>query len=127
MNLMGLVTGAIQAVNPNIDATWIQATGGYTTDAAGHRTPTTTSVSVSVQVQGTSSADLKLIDNIEIEKDLRKVYMYGDVQGVNRPDQRGGDLLEFAQIPGSVVRQWKVVGVLEVWPTWACVIVALQE
>jgi len=54
------------------------------------------------------------------------VYMYGNVQGVVRADQQGGDILVFPEIPGGVNRNWRVISVAETWPTWAHVIVVLQ-
>lgn len=126
MDLLGITGAAIQGINPNVIATWVQSTGGYTTDAAGHRVPTTSSTSVSVQVQGMSANDLKLVDDINIANVLRKVYMYGNVLGISRSDQRGGDILQFPEIPGGTIQNWKVISVMETWPTWASVIASLQ-
>lgn len=126
MNLFGIANAAIQAVNVNQTITWVQSTGGYTTDAAGHRTENTSSTSVQAQIQGTSENDLRLVDNLNIGNVLRKVYMYGNVLGISRSDQRGGDILQFPETPGGTIQNWKVISVLEAWPTWAAVIVSLQ-
>lgn len=126
MNLIGIANGAVQGVNANQTVTWVQSTGGYTTDAAGHRTENTSSSSVQAQIQATSENDLRLVDNLNLGTVLRKVYMYGNVLGISRPDQRGGDVLQFPEMPGGPTQDWKVISVLEAWPTWACVIVSLQ-
>ncbi len=126
MNLFGLARSAVQGVNSNQQINWVQSTGGYTTDAAGHRTPVQQMVSVQAQVQATSSKDLQLLDNINIQGVSRRVYLYGNVLGISRPDQLGGDVLQFPEVPGGPVMNWKVVSVVETWPTWACVIVVLQ-
>jgi hypothetical protein len=127
VNLRGLVNAAIQRVNPNIAGTWVQSTGGYTTNADGSRTPTTVSSSVQLQVQATSGKDLAHTDGLNIQGVMRTVVMYGNVQGVVRADQQGGDILQFPEVPGGAVRNWRVVSVMETWPTWARVIVALQN
>ncbi len=126
MNLFGLARSSLQGVNPNQQIVWLQSIGGYTTDAAGHRAPTQQPVVVDAQVQATSSKDLQLLDNINIQGVSRRVYMYGNVLGISRPDQRGGDILQFPEIPGGPAKSWKVVSVVETWPDWACVIVVLQ-
>ncbi len=126
MNLFGLARSAIQGVNVNQQINWVQSTGGYATDAAGHRAPIQQTTTVQAQVQATSSKDLQLLDNINIQGVSRRVYLYGNVLGISRPDQRGGDVLQFPEVPGGPVMNWKVVSVVETWPTWACVIVVLQ-
>lgn len=127
MSLRGIANRAIQSVNRNIVVTWVRATGGYTTAADGERTPATTSEEVPAQVQATSAGDLRLIEGLNIEGVKRAVYMYGNVAGAIRADQRGGDILRFPEVPGGPARDWRVVSVLETWATWAKVIVVLQN
>lgn len=125
INVRGLANAAIQAVNTNQTIGWVQSSG-YTTDAAGHRTPSSTTTSIEAQVQATSAGDLKHIDGLNIQGVMRSVYMYGNVQGVVRADQKGGDILQFPEVPGGSSKNWRVVSVVETWPTWAKVIVVLQ-
>jgi hypothetical protein len=116
-----------QVTNPNISVTWLKSTG-YTTSASGSRTPTTTSQQViSAQVQGLSSEDLKHTDGLNIQGVMRSVHIFGNVQGVVRIDQQGGDILQFPELPGGAIRNWKVIQVMETWPTWSRVLVALQS
>jgi hypothetical protein len=127
VNLHGIVRGAIPIVNPDISAT-VRISKGYTTDAAGNRTPAyTTFTGVQIQVQPLASRELAHIDYLNIQGELRKIYMYGNVQGVLRPSQEGGDLLTFAQIPGGTPQVWLTVTTLETWPDWCCVVACLQE
>lgn len=132
MNLHAAVRAVIPAVNPDTLCTWSQSTGA-TTAADGTQTPTYTVVTnVAVQIQGVSAGDLKHIDNLNIEGVLRKVYLFGNIQGVVRPSLQGGDLLTFPQEIGGTPQVWKVVAVLETWPDivsagWSSAIVCLQN
>lgn len=130
LNLHSEVRGAITSVNPDIAATY-RSSGGYTTDAAGNRTPTLVDTAVTIQVQALSAKDLRQLDYLNIEGVQRSVYMFGNTQGVDRPDLKGGDLLVFKQTVGSLLSQtWLVVGVLETWtpdlPGWCKLAIVLQ-
>lgn len=125
MNLRLMANAATRVINPNIKVIWIQSTG-YTTDAAGKRTPTTKSTDYIGQVQAVSAEDLRHIDGLNMQALMRTVYVYGNLQGVVRPDSKGGDILQFAQVPGGAVQDWLVTHVKETWPDWASVIVTLQ-
>lgn len=126
MNLHGIVRGAITTVNPDISATLKRSTG-YTTGANGKRAPTFSSTTGQIQVQGLGPADLRHLQNLNIQGVDRKVYMYGDWGGPIRADQTGGDLLSFP-IPRdpNTMRDWKIVTVFETWPDWTAVGVVLQ-
>jgi hypothetical protein len=115
-----------QVTNPNISVTWLKS-NGYITSASGARTPTTTSQVISAQVQGLSAEDLKHTDGMNIQGVMRSVHIFGNVQGVVRIDQQGGDILQFPELPGGAIRNWKVIQVMETWPTWSRVLVALQS
>lgn len=125
MNLRAMANASTQTVNPNIPITYC-ANSGYTTDAAGHRTPSTTDTALTGQVQALTGDDLKHIDGLNVQGLYRSVYLYGNIQGVVRSDKKGGDVLRFPQVPGGVVQNWLVVQVMENWPQWAKVIVCLQ-
>lgn len=129
MNLHGIVRGAIQTVNPDIDASWTQSTGS-TTAGDGKRTPAYAApVMIRAQVQPPSGEDLKQIEYLNMQGVFRTVYAFGSLQGIVRPALQGGDLLVFP-LDGTP-RTWKVVHVLETWNPdatgWCAVIVALQD
>lgn len=130
LNLHGIVRGAITAVNPDIVIAWRRSSGSTTGDS-GRRTPTyDASVNIDAQVQPVSSDDLKHIDKLNLQGTFRKVYAFGDIQGIVRPELKGGDLLAFP-LSGAINRSWLVVHVLESWTPdatgWCCVIAALQD
>lgn len=125
MDIRGLANSFTTLVNDNLTINWVQATG-YTTDSAGHRLPTTTTSSVQAQVQGVSGEDLKHIDGLNIQGVFRSVHMFGNVQGIERSKQRGGDVLQFPEVPGGSNVDWRVVSVMETWSEWARVLVVMQ-
>lgn len=125
MNLFNTTSSLIGIVSPQISVVWQQSTG-YTTSAAGTRTPTFTTQTVQAQVQGLAASDLRHIDGLNIQGEKRSVHLYGNVQGAVRADQQGGDILQFPEVPNGAVRNWRVINVMETWPTWCRVIVVLQ-
>lgn len=115
MNLHAIVRGAISAVNPDRLITWRSNTG-YTTSASGARVPNYTDfTSVQAQIQSLSGKDLQHPSLLNVQGVARAVYMFGNVQGVVRPDAKGGDLLVFSQVQGGTPQTWLVAGVLETW------------
>lgn len=120
MNLRGIANGLTSRINPNVSGVF-QVNTGFTTLPGGKRVPSYNNVDVSVQFQELSSTDLKQIDAVNIQGILRSAYLNGNFNGVNRPEQKGGDILQV----GS--DKWLVVKVPELWPEWCRVIVNLQR
>jgi hypothetical protein len=126
INVRGLANGAIQVVNANIAATYYASTGAAT-DAAGKRTPSyAAGVAIQIQAQAAKGSDLKHVNNLNMQDVYKNVRMWGDAQGVVRPDAKGGDLLTFPNVPAGTVHTWLVVAVLETWPDWCSVVACLQ-
>jgi hypothetical protein len=131
MNLHALVRGAINTVNPDQLVTWRRNTG-YTTGAAGDRVPQYVDTpDVGAQVQAATGKDLQHRDMMNVQGVVRSVYLFGNVQGVVRPDAKGGDVLVFPQNRGDTPQPWLVVAVLETWNPdaagWCKVGVVLQD
>lgn len=124
MNLRDVANAYTQTVNPNTSADVWRSTG-YTTAPTGHRVPAFTNImSVDVQQQALSGEELKHLDSLNIQGILRAVYANGDLQGVNRSANTGGDVLAFDG------QWWLVVHVIEPWATtagWTKVAVQLQN
>lgn len=125
MNMHGVVRSVITTINPDQTITWRQSTG-YSTSADGRPVPAYNDVSIQAQVQAQSSQTLKHVDFISQQGTYRSVYMYGDVEAINRPNAIGGDLLVFPEVPGGPNMTWLVVEVFETWPDWCKVSVVLQ-
>lgn len=152
LNLHGIVRAAIQSVNPDTLCIWQQSIGYRTLPDGSQATNYNNVWNVPVQVQGLSSGDLKQINYLNLEGILRKIYMFGSVDGVVRAAMKGGDLLVFPDFTpqavldssksfirdsnGQVVvwfpqRFWKIVQVMERWPGvtergWSSAIVCQQ-
>ena len=125
MNMHGVVRSVITTINPDQTITWRQSTG-YSTSADGRPVPAYNDVSIQAQVQAQSSQTLKHVDFISQQGTYRSVYLYGDVEAINRPNAIGGDLLVFPEVPGGPNMTWLVVEVFETWPDWCKVSVVLQ-
>lgn len=131
MNLHGIVRGVIPSVNPDTDIIW-QQSNGNTVNAAFKPTPGyAADQPVRGNVQALTGKDLRHPALQNIQGVVRGVYLFGNVQGVVRPDAKGGDLLVFPQMRGGTPQTWLVVAVLETWGVdgggWCKVAVNLQQ
>lgn len=120
MNLNVVASAATRAVTPAVPGT-LYLSDGYTTDAAGKRTPRYRPRAVTVDLQAASGKDLQQLDGLAIQGVSRVAYLNGDVQGLNRTERKGGDML---RVRGDY---WLVVTVLETWDTPGWTKVALSQ
>lgn len=121
MNLHGIVSPAIGAVNPHVLVT-LRVSNGYATSPDGTRTPTYDQYTdVPAQIQELTFNDLKLIEGLNVQGNSQVAYLNGRFEGVNRNRGTGGDLMITAD--GTV---WKVTMVAEAWPDWVKLIVTQQ-
>ncbi len=128
MNLHAIAGPVVAGVNPIVPVT-VKVSAGYTTDADGTQVPAyTTALNVPAQIQGLTADELKQVDSLNLEGNKRAIYFYGEVDGLVRDDNKGGDLVIF---PNG--KTWLVVLVLEQWddgannPAWCKVAVVLQS
>lgn len=125
MNLRGLANSVTQRVNPNQTITLLRS-NGFTVSPNGKQVPAFLQFSGEAQIQALGAEDLRHLNNLNIQGVSRKVYLYGNWMGVVRADAKGGDLLNFPQVPGEPMQQWKAVTVFETWPDWCAIGVSLQ-
>jgi hypothetical protein len=120
MNLRGIANAYTQTINPN-QSVVVLSSDGYTVDPLTRRqVPAYVSTPGEANIQALSADDVKQMDGLNIQGTLRAAYLYGQVAGVIKPDERGGDMLVF---DGGV---WLVVKVLEQWPDWCKVVICYQ-
>lgn len=107
MNLHGRVSGIIGRVNPPQPIT-VRRSTGFTQNADFTRTPTYSTMSMLGQVQALTSAELAQVDGLNLQGEKLALYVNGNLAGVSRPGNTGGDLVTLPD--GSV---WLVLGQLE--------------
>jgi len=120
MNLHGIASGAIGAVNPFVSAQISKSTG-YTTASDGSRTPAyAAAVTQKVQQQALTQKELEHMSGMNVQGVMCKAYVKGQWYGVDRKAGDGGDLFVIG------ADTWLVVEVLEVWPDWSAVVLNKQ-
>jgi hypothetical protein len=120
MNLHGIASGAIGAVNPFIPVVIQQSLGTYTTQPDGKRVPDYATIHTTGQEQALSGGDIQRLNSLNVQGVVTKMYLNGNYEGVFREDGKGGDLMTFRG------RTYLVSAVLERWPTWCCVALTMQ-
>lgn len=123
MNIRGLANRAIQTINPNETVTVLRSTG-YTPGPGARQVPSYAEpVSGIAQVQALDGDDLKQIEGLNIQGTLKAIYIRGELAGVIRPDETGGDLVKRKNNSET----WLVTKVLESWPGWTKAVIVLQD
>jgi hypothetical protein len=122
MNLRGIANGVTSSVNPNVPLV-VQISTGYTTAANGQRSPSYAApVTVQGQVQALSNKEIQHLDALNIQDARNAIYVNGQLNGLVREENMGGDLI--TDPAGNV---WLVAIVLENWPDWCKVAVVRQN
>lgn len=122
MDLHGIASGVIGAVNPNVSAT-LRISNGYTTQADGKQVPVyLPDKIVKAQVQALTTKDLRQLDALNVQESQRTIYLRGEVDAIQRVKQKGGDLIVLKD--GTI---WLTTALLEAWPDWCRVSVTLQN
>lgn len=130
LNLHAIAGPLVGTVNANVVAT-VRLAQGYTTLPTGQQIASYDDVAVTAQVQALSGGDLRQLDSLNIQGVKRVAYLYPNVQGLVRPNRKGGDLLVFGAdvvtLLGLESATWLVTVVLETWPGWCKVGLTLQN
>ncbi len=129
MNLNAIVAQYTGAVAPQQPATVMLSTGQSPTAPDGSRDPEyAPSFSVTLAVQPISTGDLRKLEGLNIQGVTEKLYLNGQLRGLQRINKLGGDLVV---LPDG--RTFLVKAVLEAWRFvsagngWSCVAVTLQN
>lgn len=133
MKLHAIAGLIIAAVNPMIPGELSRSTG-YATAATGRREPSyAPAETIDMQVQGLTGQELRLVESLNIQGIKRAIHLPGDVKGVDRATNTGGDLIRFGtgpRVPASLQgTEWLVTLVMETWDTgnWCRVAVVKQN
>jgi len=112
MNLSHIAGSYVSSVNPWITGQY-QKSNGYSTNPDGERVPSyTAAVPLAIQMQAMTSGDLRQVSGLNLNGELRAMYCNGAIEGVDRPQSLGGDLIT---LPDASI--WLVAKVLENWNT----------
>lgn len=123
MDLFSMVTPAISFINPD-EPVQVRRFSGYTIGAGRKQVPSyAAAVDYTAQVQDLSSADLKLIDGLNIQGTTSVIYLRGSLSAASQPDGKGGDLIMRGS---SFSETWLVVKIAERWSTFTRAIICKQ-
>lgn len=114
LNLHNIVSGPIDSLNPRFAGVWRRSTG-YTTASDGTQVPAYADTNVMMRVQALSARDLKHEAFLNSQGEKRSVSLFGNPQGVNKPNVQGGDLLLFPEVRGGPNVVWLCSVVFESW------------
>lgn len=128
MNLHSIAASNIAPVNPKLFVT-LQINTGYTTSADGTRTPNYIYQSnILAQIQPLTFNEIRQVDGLNIQGEKRAFYLNGRVEGINRAQGTGGDLIVFPTgLRWPYGTTWLIVLVVESWPEWCKVVGTLQN
>lgn len=130
VSALGTGSGGIGAYTLS-GAPQIVASEPMTATGSGARAPTySIAPNVPMQFQAMTSDELQQIDGLNISATYRAVHMNGDLQGLDRPGVKGGDiLLAPTGLTGVSMDTWLVVKVLEAFDAsgWCRLAVVLQQ
>jgi hypothetical protein len=119
MNVRQIANGFTSAINPNVLGSVYVSTGSA--KAADFSVQPTYAITpdVPLQVQPLSGKDLKQLDSLNIQGVERVIFVNGNVEGLNRADNKGGDKIVFspaASVPANLRgTTWLVKAVLATW------------
>ena len=109
-NMHGVVRGAIQTVNVDIEGTVYVSTGN--TNTRGILTPTYAPVDAWLQVQAQEHNPLTHDRSLNYTNAFLTIYAYGNFSDLERPSGKGGDVVTFNG-------NWYYISqVFEWWPDW---------
>lgn len=121
MNLHGIVSAAIGAVNPFIPVSIRQSTGAAE-DNTGRSVPGyAPALPAMGQKQPVSGRDIERLQQQGIQGVTCKLYLNGNYEGMFRVLGKGGDLIDFGG------QTYLVAAVMERWPDWCSLALTMQN
>jgi len=93
VNLNSIAGAAVQAIRPSVLGS-VRVSTGYTTNDDFSRTPTYRDVAgVPMWVDALTYKDIIQVDGLNLNGTRRAIYINGKVDGLVRPENKGGDLI----------------------------------
>ena len=110
MNLQSITAAFVAAVNPQVNCL-LKVSTGNTPGADYSQTPSyAPEVTVRAQIQSLTYRDLMQLEGLNLNGTKKAIYLYGNIEGVVRQTNKGGDIIT---MPDGTV--WLVAQVLESW------------
>lgn len=123
MNLHAIAGPVVAAVNPTQPVIVQVSIGRAVNPDGSQRAQYLPGVTVPAQIQAQTYKDIQQTQGLNLNGTRRSIYLYGKVDGLVRPENKGGDLITLAD--GSV---WLVSMVLEQWNLdWCKCAITLQN
>jgi hypothetical protein len=85
----------------------------------------TTALNLIAQVQPMTWRDIQNVDGLNLQGTRYKIYLYGEIDGLVRPERKGGDLIIIPS--GRHAGTYLVAQVLEQFPDWVSAACTLQN
>ncbi len=121
IDLFNVARGQVSVVNAPVLVN-VKRSLGYTTASDGTRTPIyNTIVGIKADVQPMTNQDLHQVDGLNMGGEKTAMYLSGELLGVLRAGQNGGDVVQFQD-----GKEYLVVLVLEQWANWVKVAAVRQ-
>ena len=120
IDLRSIANTAIQSINPDITVEVWKSTG-YVIGPGLKQIPSYAApISGPAQIQALSSDELKQMDGLNISGVMKVIYFKGALNGVVKPESKGGDLVKFDG------KTWLITRVLENWEVWTKAVITYQ-
>lgn len=132
INLRRIANNAIQIINTDIWVEWRKSLGSIPREDGLPIPQYAEPKQIRANVQALAGSDLMHESDLNQTSTMRKVYLWsnfdaGEKLTVGTPNQVGGDLLIFPQVPKGLNCVWLITQINEQWKKWACVNVVLQN
>lgn len=132
INLRRIANSAIQIINTDIWVEWRKSLGSIPREDGLPIPQYAEPKQIRANVQALAGSDLMHESDLNQTSTMRKVYLWsnfdaGEKLTVGTPNQVGGDLLIFPQVPKGLNCVWLITQINEQWKKWACVNVVLQN
>ena len=132
INIRRIANSAIQIINTDIWVEWRKSLGSIPREDGLPIPQYAEPKQIRANVQALAGSDIIHENDLNQTSIMRKVYLWsnfdaGEKLTVGTPNQVGGDLLIFPQVPKGLNCVWLITQINEQWKKWACVNVVLQN
>lgn len=125
INLRGIANGIINAINPDTPAI-LKVNEGYDTSASGTQIPKFVEQPIMIQLQSIETAALEHLNLVSQQGQFSYAYADGRISALRRSLGKGNEQLVFTPYGEDEAVTWKVIKVIESYPSWVKVLICRQ-